>query len=197
MPVDITPGVSADDPMVKRLQELLELVLQDINSVLGSPAPQRALVTCRLNVTGQAMPSPVWYGWVESPRKPLPRNLIGTTHLSPVYQECFYHPDQIIARHYPKDAGWEKIPDPRFNPQAHNSFSHDANSGLNWRRFICIKAGQPPLTAGTVTVGFPTAPGDASAVETRLRDWAKGSNGRTALVDFLTNSFRLGGAAHP
>lgn len=197
MPVNVVPGVLESSQEVQGLQGVLRNnVLPDIVQVSGITGREEVLVNSRLNETGQTNPAPVWYGWVTRSTGSSPPSLIGSTHLSPVYGDCLNLPNQIQGRNYPSDQGREKRPDPRPNPRDPNPQSHDVNLALNWRRYICVKAGGKK--AGTLTVGFPSAPRNAAQVERALREWAKGSDpAHSALVQYLETTFNLGGGNHP
>jgi len=194
---DVRAGVRVDATAVQALQGVLrDQVLKDIISASGVTDPE-VLVNCRLNITGRKDAAPVWYGWVESDRlqkesgrggRP-PARLIGSDRLSRVYEESYQNPKTVRGRNYPADAAKEKVPDQRGKP----AFSIDVRLGLNWRRYICVKAGG--LKAGTLTVGFAGAPAKAKGVEDRLKFWAQ--DPKSALVKLLEGTFNLGGDRYP
>ena len=193
MPVNVNDRLSKTTREIQGLEDVLRnSVLPDLKGKAGNLVP--ILVNCRLNETNQRKAAPIWCGWVEDP--PSTFDPIPGDHLSPVYQRAYHNSDRVQRVDYsvPDHIQDEKLPDPRPNPHYDAPLKQDSSTGFTWRRYICIKA--DGKRAGTLTVGFQQTPADEAAVETALRNWAKGY-GNDELVKFLENNFRLGGAPHP
>ena len=192
MPVPVNDQLKRTTPEIIGLENVLkDSVLPDLKGKAGQLVP--ILVNCRLNQTGHKA-APIWCGWVEDPSSTF--DPIGGDHLSPVYQRGYHNPNRVQRVDYsvPEHIEDEKLPDPRPSQRNLDPLKQDSNGGFIWRRYICIKAGGKK--AGTLTVGFKSAPPNTAAVETALTDWAKGIS-NNALVNFLTQKFILGGAPHP
>jgi len=192
--VAVRSKVSESAPEVKGLQSVLQNFLPDILKASGG-GDSGVLLNCRLNITGESTPKPVWYGWVESKElqkiskcSSPPTNLIGGDRLSNIYKECFDNPGEVRRRKYPDDASKEKVPDQKGNP----AFSIDARYGLNWRRYILINAGG--VKSGTTTIGFRSEPKNPADVEARLKYLATDAN--SDLVKYLEKTFTLKGTPY-
>ncbi len=171
----------------ERIKEILGKLLKEIWQITRQ---QEILVNCRLNFSGTTTPSPIFVGWMESQgletnrKKKRLGTPIGSTHPSPIYSECLDNPGAVRERDFsiPGVIGLEKSP---------GALGYDVLLGLNFRRYICIKAGG--RCTGTLTVGLCNKLGDNTDIRVREKLKECAQDEKSELVKYLQETFQLGG----
>ena len=187
IPADLTCTIRDE------INKILEVILDELQKLIGA---DELFVNCRLNRSDQKTgPSPFCVGWVESGGLKKKREAVGLddpaitrfldNHLSPVYAECISDRTKSVnSRDYgiSKTIAAEKVV---------GSQGYDVALGQFYRRYACIIT--DGRRTGTITIGSNKAPSGSAKIEKELADWAQGLSSKTRLVEYLKNTFDLGG----
>jgi len=187
----IPEGVTCD--IRDKINEILKVILDELQDLTKA---DELFVNCRLNRSDQKTgPTPWCVGWVESDGLKKKREAVGLddpavtrfldNHLSPVFAECISDRTKaVITRDYRilKTIAAEKVV---------GSQGYDVLLRMVYRRYACIIA--DGRRTGTLTWGTNTDPSDSARIEKELVNWAQGLNSKTRLIEYLKNSFDLGG----
>jgi hypothetical protein len=194
------------------INRILEMILRDIETELEAVQTARKQtylddekpkeLHIRLNESDKPWPFAVFVGWVESedvrnkrqdwnhPHPGLQR--FGHDVYSEIYGEAFrYANDPDPKNHFRyRDWGAGEILEKRSEEKA-----TDPKSGNNFQTCLAIVIDDHAV--GTLVVGFRQRPADELFERTKqlLGEWARepASSSRNGLVEYLKNTFELGG----